>query len=97
MLAVLDSTAAALSEHKGMRCGACGHWAEGGTPGDRKTDMLDHLRGHAAEMGFPVIPECPGCTGRETGTRCCVCDGWIPPAKRRQPAGPSGLTTPGTA
>jgi len=91
VLAVLDNAAETLSPWRGLRCGACGHFAEGRTAAARKTDMLDHLRGHAVTYGLPVKPECPGCPGRGTGICCCVCNGWIPPAKRRYPGDPSEL------
>jgi hypothetical protein len=80
--AVLDGAAAVLAEPRGPRCGTCGHWAEGGTAGERWTDMRDHMRRHAAGRGFPVIPECPGCDGRGNRIRCGVCGGWIPAAMR---------------
>jgi hypothetical protein len=35
--------------------------------------------------------DCPGCVGRGTGWRCCVCGRMIPPQLRRAPGSPDEI------
>jgi hypothetical protein len=65
-------------------------------PGKRRLCAHADLDGagmHWLEPGetCPRLAQCGGCTGRGTGTRCCICDLPIPPGLRRSPGDPSEL------
>ncbi|GIH91910.1 hypothetical protein ACFFMN_34115 [Planobispora siamensis] len=53
---------------------------------ERLAELLASRTAHRGEIDMAT---CPGCIGRGTGTRCCMCDGTIPEELRRTPDSPN--------